>query len=132
MRNFIKFGALTASCAAVAIMAPTTDASAGVMSVAGKTTIAQSSLIDQVHYRRYCHRHHGHWHYGWHYGYYRHYGYHPWRYRYGWYPRYRYSYYPYGGYGYGWYNPAGAVAGAALGLASTPLWGLGGGYPYYW
>jgi hypothetical protein len=124
MPNVLKFGALTAACAAAAMLVPSTEASAGVMSVAGKETVSQSSLVDQVHWRRYCHRH---WRYGWHYGWHRHYVYYPaWRYRYVYYPwRYRYSYYPY------YYNPGAAVAGAAVGLATAPLWGWGG-YPYYW
>jgi len=116
------------------------------MSIAGKSTVETQSAVDQVHWRRWCYPHRRHvWHYGWHrhhahfwpYRYvyynpwrwgYRYVSYNPWRwgYRYSYYPRYRYGYYPYG------WNPGAAVAGAALGLASAPLWGLSGGYPYYW
>ena len=133
MRNLIKFGALTAALAGAAIFAPTT-ASAGVMSVAGKATVAQSSLVDQVYYR--CHRPwRHHWRYSSchrHWGYYggcHRWGYYPWRYRYSYYPAYGYGYgyrpSYYGAYGSSWYNPGAAVAGTALGLAglaTSPLW----------
>jgi hypothetical protein len=155
MRNLVKAGALSAIVAAAAFFAPTTQSSAGVMSVADKTAVGQTSIIDKVHYRRYCrpHMRHVRWrsccgyayYPRWRYAYYPRwrYAYYPrWRYsyypswRYAYYPRWRYSYYPgwryrYGGYG-GYYNPAAAVAGAAVGLATSPLWGFGGGYPYYW
>jgi hypothetical protein len=137
MRSSVKLGALSAAMVAAALLAPTGNASAGVMSIAGKSTVETQSTVDQVHWRRWCnpHRHHV-WHYGWH----RHnrFVFVP-RYRYVYYPYYRSAYYPYRWrsrysyypYGYGW-NPGAAVAGAALGLASAPLWGLSGGYPYYW
>ncbi len=88
------------------------------MSISRSETIAGPSIVEKVHYR-YWHHHH-YWRHHWHYGYWR-----PYRhYRYVYYPRY---------YGYYGYNPAGALAGAAVGLATAPLWALGGwGYPYYW
>jgi hypothetical protein len=152
MRILVKTGALTAMFAAAAFFAPTTQSSAGVMSVADKASVGQTSLIDQVHYRRFCHRHvryrpccgyayyprwrhayYPRWRYAyypsWRYAYYPRWRYasaYPWGYRYGYYRPYRYGYYR------PWYNPAASVAGAAVGLATSPLWGFGGGYPYYW
>jgi hypothetical protein len=130
MRSSLKFGALSAAFIAAAVMAPTDKASAGVMSIAGKSTVEQSSAIDQVHWRRVCHRHHwrharwacGSCGYAW-YPRYR-YSYYPWRYRYSSYYPYGYGYGSYGGYGY---NAGAAVAGTALGLATAPLW-LGNSY----
>ncbi|MGH6842672.1 MAG: hypothetical protein ACREDV_11375 [Methylocella sp.] len=96
-----------------ALLALTSAAFAGPTSVAGASLVApQQAQIEQVHYR-YRHRHYGRYHHR----HYRHYG------------RYRHRYY-----GYGW-NPAAAVAGTALGLATLPFALAGGGYyygyPYY-
>ena len=104
MRNLLGSGAATAICAIVAVSGMPSESWAGVMSVTGKSSVSIVSPTDQVHWRRYYHRH-----YGWH----RHYRY------------YRYGYYPY------YYNPAGVVAGTAFGLATAPLWGWGWGYPYW-
>ncbi len=124
MRSVTTSYALTA-CLVAGFAFSTTQARAGVMSTSRSETVAGPSIVEEVHYR-YWHRHH-YWH--------RHYGH--WRphryYRYAYYPRYYYPRY----YGYYGYNPAGALAGAAVGLATAPLWALGGlgwgwGYPYYW
>jgi hypothetical protein len=84
-------------------------ASAGPMSVASPQTVKPQAQIEQIAYR-YHHRHYRHygWHRGWHYGWYRH--------------RYYHRY-------YGW-NPAAAVAGAAVGLATLPF-AVASGWPYY-
>lgn len=98
-----RSGVALAVFAAVAIAAPV-GAEAGVMSISDRATISPDSPLEQVHYRRYHHHHHwrhAHWRH-------RHYG-----------------------YGYPYYNPAGAVAGAAVGLATAPAWALLGG-PYWW
>lgn len=109
MRGSIKTCTLAAACVVAGVAQPAPQAQAGVMSIPRAEIIGTSSSLEQVHYRRWRH-HHYHHHY-WrhrHYRYYRHYGYYP------------------------WYNPAGAVAGAAVGLATAPFWALGGwGYPYY-
>ncbi|MGQ0443812.1 MAG: hypothetical protein ACT4O2_01470 [Beijerinckiaceae bacterium] len=94
-----------------AFLALTSAAFAGPTSVAGATLVApQQAQIEQVHYR-YRHRHYGRYYHR-----HRHYG------------RYHHRYYG----GYGW-NPAAAVAGTALGLATLPFALAGGGYyyPYY-
>jgi hypothetical protein len=115
MRSVHKFCALITICAAAGAAA---QARAGVISPPTKETISGPSLVQQAHYRHWHHYHwrgHHHWAHHWRHGH--------WAY----YPRYRaYGYYP-------WRNPAGAVAGAAVGLATAPIWALGGwGYPYYW
>lgn len=130
MRNIVKSIALTAIFATAATVAQPSDTQAGVINVVPKETISQPSSIEQVHYRRHHHhwRHH-HWrHHHWRHHHWRHAHYrHHWRhryYRYGYYPRYYYpGYYP-------WYNPAGALAGAAVGLATAPFWALTG--PGWW
>ncbi len=125
MRSVTTSCALTA-CLVAGLGFSTTQAHAGIMSVPKSDVIASPSIVEKVHYR-YWHPHH-YWHRHWHYGHWR-----PYRhYRYVYYPRY---YYP--SYGYYGYNPAGALAGTAVGLATAPLWALGGwgwgwGYPYYW
>ena len=99
--------------AGAALLALTATASAGPMSVASSKLVAPPQTQTEpaaYHYRRH----------------YRHYGYHH-RYRhYGW----RHHYYRYG------WNPAAAVAGAALGLATLPFALVTGGYyygyPYYY
>jgi hypothetical protein len=88
-----------------AFLALTATASAGPMSVASSQVVMSPIPIEQVHYYRHHYRHHG-W--------YRH------RHHYGW--RYRRH--------YGW-NPAAAVAGTALGLATVPFALATGGWPYY-
>jgi hypothetical protein len=98
-----------------ALLALTATASAGPMSVASSQVVTPPIPIEQVHY---YYRHH-----------YRHYGWYPHRYRhYGW--RHHRYYHRY----YGW-NPAAAVAGTALGLATVPFalatGGYYGYYPYY-
>ena len=90
-------------------------ASAGPMSVTSSQVITPPIPIEQVrYYYRHHYRHH-YWHYGWHRGWYRH------RYHYGW----RYHRY------YGW-NPAAAVVGGAVGLATLPFAAATGGWPYYY
>jgi hypothetical protein len=88
-----------------ALLALTTTASAGPMSVATSQVVTPPIPIEQA---RYYYRHH-YRHYGWYHHRYRHYG--------------RY-----------WY-PGAAVAGAAVGLATVPFaLATGGyyyGYPYY-
>lgn len=109
MRKIAKACALGIICGTAAFVGSINQSDAGVMSVAGKETLTLSSPIESVHYRRWHHRH------------YRRHAY--WRHRH------YYGYYP-------WFNPAGAVAGAAVGLATAPFWALGGyygyGYPYYY
>lgn len=94
-----------------ALLALTATASAGPMSVASSQVVTPPLAVEQVHYYRHHYRHHGwyhHRHYGWHH--------HRYYHRYGW-------------------NPAAAVAGTALGLATLPFALAGGGYyygyPYY-
>ena len=98
-----------------ALLALTGVASAGPMSVASPQTVKPQTQIEQIAYR-YHHR------------YYRHYGWIHYR-HYGWYrPRYYHRY-------YGW-NPAAAIVGGAVGLATLPFAVATGwpyyGYPYYW
>lgn len=128
MRNIVKSVALGAICATAAIAMEAGDAQAGVINVVPKAVIDQSAPIEQVHYRHHHWRHHHHWrpvYYGRHVHYYG----RPWRHR-----HYRYVYYPrryyYPAY-YPWFNPAGAIAGAAVGLATAPFWALAGA-PYWW
>ena len=140
MRSIAKFCAVTAVCA-VAGLASTVQSRAGVMSIARGEAINGSSLVENVHWRGHWGWRHAHWrghHWGWRHAHWRH---HHWRYAY--WPRhywYRHAYWRhhrYGYYGYyPWFNPAGALAGAAVGLATAPLWAFGGypyyGYPYYY
>lgn len=125
MRKIAKVWALGILCGTAAIAVSINQSEAGVMSVASKEVLGQSSPVETVHYRRWSHHHywrHAHWgHHYWHHAYWRH---HHWHHAY--WRHHHYAYYPY-------YNPAGAVAGAAVGLATAPLWALGGyyGYPYY-
>jgi hypothetical protein len=108
MRGLARTTALTAFMVA-GLTGSAFQAQAGVMSIPTKEVISAPSSLEQVHYRYWHHHHH------WRHAYWRHHRY----YRY-------YGYYPY-------YNPAGALAGAAVGLATAPLWAFGGwGYPYYW
>lgn len=104
---------LLAACVAAGLAVSAPSASAAPMPIAGKELIAGSSAVQQVHYRYYHHHHYWRHHYRHH----RHWGY--WRHRH---------------YYYGYYNPGAAVAGAAVGLMTAPLWALGGwGYsPYYY
>lgn len=102
-----------------ALFALASTAWAGPMPVASSQVVTPPAQIEQIHYR--YHRYHRYYrHYGWyrggHYGWYRH------RYHYGW-RRHRYY--------YGW-NPAAAVAGAAIGLATFPFALATGGWPYYY
>ena len=92
--------------AGAALLTLTVTASAGPMSVASSNVIAPPQIRTEP--AAYRHRHH-----------YRHYGYHH-RYYHGYYRRY-----------YGW-NPAAAIAGAALGLATLPFALATGGWPYYY
>jgi hypothetical protein len=103
----------------VALLALTATASAGPMTVPSAQIISPPIQIEQAHYYyRHRYRHYG-WHRGWHYGWYHH------RYRhYGWY-HHRYHRY------YGW-NPAAAVVGGAVGLATLPFALATGGWPYYY
>jgi hypothetical protein len=150
MRNLQKIGTAAALCLGMGLSLSPDVSNAGVMSIADKSSVSLASPTDQVHWRRFCHRHWGYYgyyprrHYGYyggwcrprcHYGYYGYYprtygyyGYYPsWRYAY--YPRYRYGYYggyPYGYGAYGYYNPVGSILGAAAGLATAataPAWG---------
>lgn len=111
MRTIANLCSLTAVCVVAGLCGSTIPSHAGVMSIASKETISGSSLVEKAHYGH-SYRHH-------------------WRYGY-WRPHRHYQYYGY----YPWYNPAGAVAGAAVGLATAPLWAFGGypyyGYPYYY
>lgn len=94
--------------AGTALLAVTTTASAGPMTVATTNVISPpQTQIEPVHYR-YWH-HHRHYYHGRPYG-----GYHR---------RYYHRY-------YGW-NPGAAVAGTALGLATLPFAMAGGYYGYY-
>jgi hypothetical protein len=129
MLNLTKTGVATAICATVAATALPVESRAGVMSVTDKAHLSLASLTDQVHWRRYGHRHWGRWHYGWHRGWHRHYGYYRgWR-RYGYYPSYYGPYYgPY--YGAWGYNPVGATVGAAAGLAALPF--VAATSPWWW
>lgn len=117
MRSILNSVASSAICASAVIMVQPSTAQAGVMNIVPKAAISQPAPIDQVHYWGYYHwRHRHHWHHA-------HY-WRPWRYR-----HYHYAYYPryyYPGY-YPWFNPAGAIAGAAVGLATAPFWALTGG-----
>jgi hypothetical protein len=97
-----------------ALLALTATASAGPMSIASSQVITPQIQIEPA---RYYYRHH-YWHYGWHRGW--HYGWYRHRYRYGW-RHHRYY--------YGW-NPAAAVVGGALGLATLPF-AVATGWPYY-
>lgn len=112
MRRTAYTSAITAVCIVAGLSGSTTQTCAGVINLPSRETITGPSPVENVHYRNW--RHH------------RHYGY--WRHR-----HYRYVYY-YPRYGYYGFNPVGALAGAAVGLATAPLWALGGGwgYPYYW
>ncbi|MBI1868620.1 MAG: hypothetical protein HYS06_10075 [Methylocystis sp.] len=103
MRSTIKSSAAWALCAAMAVTALPSETLAGPTGVSNSAVVSLSSPVETVHY-------------------YRHYRY--WRHRH---HHYGYGYGPYYGYGY---NPAGAILGAAAGLATAPLWG-GWGYPYY-
>jgi hypothetical protein len=97
-----------------AFLAAVGTASAGPMTVASSQVVTPPTQAEQIHYKyRHHYRHYG-WHRGWHYGWHRH------RYHYGW-RHHRY---------YGW-NPAAAVAGTALGLATLPFALATGGWPYY-
>jgi len=82
-----------------ALLALTTTASAGPMSVASSQIITPQIQTEPVHY---YYRHH-YRHYGWHHGWYRH------SYRYGW-RHHRY-----------YWNPVAAATGSALGLATLPF-----------
>ena len=90
-----------------ALLALTSAAWAGPMNVTSSQVIMPPIQIEQV---RYYYRHH-----------YRHYGWYRHRYHYGW----RYHRY------YGW-NPAAAVVGGAVGLATLPFAVATGGWPYYY
>lgn len=111
MRGLTKTCTLAAACVVAGLAQPAPQARAGVMSIPRAEIIGPSSSLEQVHYR-YWHRYHHHY----------------WRHSY-WRPHRYYRYYGY----YPAYNPVGALAGAAVGLATAPLWALGGGwgYPYY-
>lgn len=68
MTNARTLSTTAALCAAVAASLLPNSSSAGVMSVADKTSISlPSPPTDQVDWRPYPHRHHR-WHMGWHYG----------------------------------------------------------------
>ncbi len=106
MRRTAYSSTIAALCTVASLSASTTQTQAGMMNIPSRATITGPSLVENIHYWR----HH-----------------HYWRHR-----HYRYVYYP-RYYGYYGYNPVGALAGAAVGLATAPLWALGGwGYPYYW
>jgi hypothetical protein len=100
----------TSAFSGAALLALSGTASAAPLSVASPQTVKPQAQIEQIAYR-YHHRHYRH--YGW--------------YRHRYYHRY-----------YGW-NPAAAVAGTAVGLATLPFAVATGwpyypyyGYPYYW
>ncbi|TLG71875.1 hypothetical protein [Methylocystis sp. B8] len=110
MRKIARAYALGIICGAAALGSSVNQSDAGVMSIAGKEPLSLSSPLESVHYR--CCRYRHYWrHAYWRHRHYRYYGYYP------------------------WYNPAGAIAGAAVGLATAPFWALGGyygyGYRYY-
>jgi hypothetical protein len=118
---------LLAACVVAGLAVSATPASAAPMPIASKEIVASSSPLQQVHYYRHYYRHPHYYHHRhyWRHHHYRHYGWRHHYYRhYGW----RHHYY------YGYYNPGAAVAGAAVGLMTAPLWALGGwGYsPYYY
>ncbi len=102
----VTFRLATATGIVFAVMAPLKP-QAAVTSVPTKAVISPTTSVEQVYHRHYYH----------HYGYYHRRYYRPHYYG-------HYGYYPY-------YNPAGAVTGAAVGLATAPFWALFGG-PYYW
>lgn len=104
-----------------ALLGLTATASAGPMSVASPGVITSpNTQIQQVAYHYRHHYRHYVWHRGWHYGWYRtRYHHYAWRHH-------RY---------YAW-NPAAAVVGGAVGLATLPFavatgWPYYYGYPYY-
>ena len=70
MFKLTKISVATAICTAVAVSALSVESRAGVMSITDKSSVSLTSMTDQVHWRRYYHRHLGGWRYGW-----RHYGY---------------------------------------------------------
>jgi hypothetical protein len=105
MHKLSRLGLAAAACIATAAFTAV-PSQAGVMNVAPKATVSPGLSVDTVHYRHYYRRHYGHY---YHHHYYRH--------------RYGYYRYPY-------YNPAGALAGTAVGLATAPVFGLFGG-PYW-
>ncbi|KAF2989189.1 hypothetical protein MJC1_03659 [Methylocystis sp. MJC1] len=112
MRGLAKTCTLAAACIVAGVAGPAPQARAGVMSIPRAEIVGATSSVEQVHYRYWRHHYyHRHWRYGY------------------WRPYRHYRYYGY----YPAYNPAGALAGAAVGLATAPLWALGGwGSPYYW
>ena len=120
MRGLTKTCTLAAACVVAGLVQPAPQARAGVMSIPRAEIIGPSSSLEQVHYRYWRHHHHHYWRHHHHHHYWRHGYWRPYRYH-----RY-YGYYPA-------YNPVGALAGAAVGLATAPFWALGGGwgYPYY-
>jgi hypothetical protein len=119
MGKIAKICALGVVCGTVAMGASINQSAAGVMSIPSKEALSQSSPIESVHYRRW--RHHHYYHHA------------NWRHRHHWrHAHWRHRHYRHYGY-YPWHNPAGALAGAVVGLATAPFWALGGyyGYPYY-
>lgn len=103
MQNPLKFGAATALCATMALTLAPSESLAGVTSVANPSIVGLSSPIDQIHYRRSCHRHVSH---------YRHYR--------------SVRYYRYG------YDPGAALfTAAAAGLLAAGAYGAYNDYPYY-
>ena len=64
MFNLTKTGIATAICAVMAISALPTESRAGVMRITDKSSVSLASPTDQVHWRRYYHRHWGRWNYG--------------------------------------------------------------------
>ena len=65
MFNLTKTGIATVICAVIAISALPTESRAGVMRITDKSSVSLASPTDQVHWRRYCHRHwpraYGYW-----------------------------------------------------------------------
>jgi hypothetical protein len=98
-RNF-KPGLAAALCAAITLTSPPTDAIAGPMTAASKASVELTAPIDDVHYRRYYHRHRR--------------------------PYYRYGYDPGGAV---FAAAALGIMGAGIAAASRPYYGWGWGYP---
>ena len=65
MFNLTKISVATAICTAVAVSALSVESRAGVMRITDKSSVSLASMMDQVHWRRHCHRHLGSWRNGW-------------------------------------------------------------------
>jgi hypothetical protein len=122
MLKVTYISALAAGCLVAGLTGSIPEAKAGVMPAPSQGALGASTPVENVYHRYWRHHHYGRYGYWRHRHYYRHYGY--WR---------HHHYYRHYGY---YYNPAGALAGAAVGLATAPLWAFGGwpgwgGYPFW-